>query len=263
MLFIAVSLAAIAFCTAQSQSGDQDPLTFEVASVKPSLPGRGGIIRMMPGNQRYHGEGMPLRVMMTVAYTVTDRQIAGGPAWMNTDRYDIEAKAARPRTADELHIMLQHLLQERFQLKLRRETREESAYLLTVAKGGPKLPVHDPEDKDYPPIGGNNVTANDGTVCPGILGRNITMDYFAFFLSRVMDRTVVDRTALPARYDVALQFVPEARLRNGDGAGGPQLTPGCSDIQTALPRQLGLRLDSGKGPVQYLVVEHAEKPTEN
>ena len=97
----------------------------------------------------------------------------------------------------------------------------------------------------------------------GILGRNVKMDYFAFFLSRVMDRTVVDRTALPARYDVALQFVPENRLRAGDGAGGPELTPGCSDIQTALPRQLGLRLDAGKGPVEYLVVEHAEKPTEN
>src|ERR1017187_371358 len=102
---------AIGFCAAmslgvqaQSQAPAQEPLTFEVASIKPSpgCPPACGLIRQMPGGLRYHGEGVPLRVAMTVAYTVTDRQISGGPAWMSTERFDIEAKAARPSTSDEL-----------------------------------------------------------------------------------------------------------------------------------------------------------------
>ena len=117
------ALFAAAFCAAvtlglraQSQTDEKDPLTFEVASVKPSAgcPPACGLIRQMPGSQRYHAEGATLRLLMTVAYTVTDRQISGGPSWMSTDRFDIEAKAERPRTSDELHVMLQHLLEERF-----------------------------------------------------------------------------------------------------------------------------------------------------
>lgn len=74
---------------------------------------------------------------MTMAYTVTDRQISGGPSWMSKDRFDIEAKAERPRTIDELHVMLQHLLEERFHLKVQRTTREQSAWALVVAERGP------------------------------------------------------------------------------------------------------------------------------
>ena len=265
------ALLAVVFCAAgtlgmraQSQTEEKDPLTFEVASVKPSAPGgRGGIIRQMPGSQTYHGENMPLGVMMTVAYTVTDRQISGGPSWMNTDQFDIEAKAARPRTPDELHVMLQHLLEERFQLKLRRETREEPVWALVLDKGGSKMPVHDPDDLDRPPMGGQMFTGADGGVCPGLFGHNVTMDYLAFTLSRSMDRKVIDRTGLPARYDVNLQFLPDAaRLAGADG-GGPTFSPDCADLPSALPKQLGLRLESARGPVEFLVVEHAEKPVGN
>src|ERR1035438_2316439 len=103
---------------AQSQTATQEPLTFEAPPKNPSpaCPPACGLIRQMPGGLRYHGEGVPLRVAMTVAYTVTDRQISGGPAWMSTERFEIEAKAARPSTSDELHVMLQHLLEERFHL---------------------------------------------------------------------------------------------------------------------------------------------------
>ena len=249
---------------AQPETGESESLTFEVASVKPSAQRTlGGIIRVMPGNQRYHCENMPLRTIMTVAYTVTDRQISGGPDWMAADRFDIEAKASRPRTNDDLNVMLQHLLEDRFQIKVRREKREEAAYLLRVAKRGPKMPVHDPEDKDYPPIGGSTLTATDGTTCPGLAGRNVTMDYFAFVLSRMMDRQVIDQTGLAARYDVIVHYVPEnSRLRAPDG-GVSAFTPDCTDIFSALPAQLGLQMEKGRGLVEYLVVEHAAKPAEN
>ena len=266
------ALLGVAFCAAvtlglraQSQTEEKDPLTFDVASVKPSAPGgRGGIIRQMPGGLTYHGEGVQLRVAMTVAYTVTDRQISGGPSWMNTDRFDIEAKAARPRTPDELHVMLQHLLEERFHLKVRRETREEPVWALVVDKGGSKMPAHDPGDLDHPPMGLQVVRGSDGSLCGGLAGHNVTMEYLAFTLSRNTDRTVIDRTGLPARYDLNLQFLPDAaRTAAPDGGGAPAISPDCADLPSALPKQLGLRLESAKGPVQFLVVEHAEKPTEN
>ncbi|MGD0873249.1 MAG: TIGR03435 family protein [Bryobacteraceae bacterium] len=267
------ALLAVAFCAAvtlgiraQSQNEEKDPLTFDVASVKLSAgcPPACGLIRQMPGGQTYHGEGVPLRVLMTVAYTVTDRQISGGPSWMNTDRFDIEAKAARPRTSDELHVMLRQLLEERFQLKVRRETREESVWALVVDKGGSKMPVHDPADLDHPPMGLQAVRGSDGSMCGGLAGHNVTMDYFAFTLSRSTDRIVIDRTGLPARYDVNLQFLPDAaRTAAPDGGGGPAISPDCADLPSALPKQLGLRLESAKGPVEFLVVEHAEKPSGN
>src|ERR1700733_8916210 len=129
---------------------ETDSLTFEVASVKPSLgcPPACGLIRSTVGSQGYHAEGATVRSLMTVAYSVTDKQISGGPSWMNTDRFDIEAKAARQGSTDELHVMLPHLLEERFNPKLRREMREEPVWALVVAKGGVKMPVHDPNDKD-------------------------------------------------------------------------------------------------------------------
>jgi uncharacterized protein (TIGR03435 family) len=248
---------------AQSQTEAQDPLTFDVASVKP-VPERFGLIHQLPGNQTYEIKGAWLRLIMTVAYQVTDRQISGGPSWMTSDFFDVTAKAARRRTSDELHMMLQHLLEERFHLKVRREARQETVWALVVDKGGPKMPVHDAEDKVHEPIGGEMVRKSDDTVCFGNTGQNVTMNYFAFFLSRGLDRGVIDRTGLPGSYDVKLQYVPEGlRMGGRDGGGGPEISPDCSDIFSALPKQLGLRLESAKGPVEYLVVEHAEKPAEN
>jgi len=202
-------------------------------------------------------------VIMTIAYSVTDRQISGGPPWMTTERFDIEAKAARPRTVDDLHTMLAHLLEERFHLTVRREMRQESVLNLVVADGGSKMPVHDPADKDYPPMGTQFVGDKDGTVCAALKGQNETMKYLAFALSRDMGRWVIDETGLPARYDVNLRYMPDGvHPRRPDGVEAP-FSSDCSDIFAALPKQLGLKLEAAKGQVEFLVVEHVEKPTEN
>jgi uncharacterized protein (TIGR03435 family) len=264
---VLLATAIVFGISAQSQTESKDPLTFDVASVKLSTAGCPpdcGIIHQLPGNETYEIKGSPLRLIMTVAYQVTDRQISGGPAWMSSDRYNIMAKAAQPRTSDELHLMLAHLLEERFQLKVRRENRQESVLVLTVDKGGAKMPVHDPADKVHEPIGGGMVKEADGSVCFNNIGQNVAMNYFAFFLSRGLNRGVIDRTGLPGAYDVKVQYLPEGlRLGGPDGGGGPEISSDCSDIFAALPKQLGLRLEPGKGPVEYLVVEHAEKPTDN
>ena len=112
-------------------------------------------------------------------------------------------------------------------------------------------------------MGLQQVRGSDGSVCGGLAGKNVSMEYLAFTLSRSTDRAVIDRTGLPARYDVNLQFLPDAARRvTGNGEGGA-ISPDCADLPVALPKQLGLRLESAKGPVQFLVVEHVERPTEN
>lgn len=175
---LAAVLLAAALAAAQTQT--QAPLTFEVAAVKPTPPEtRGGIIHQLPGGQTYEAIGATLRLIITVAYTVTDRQISGGPDWINTDRWNIEAKAERRGTSDELHDALARLLEDRFKLKIRHETRELPVYVLTVDKKGAKLPAHDPADLVHEPIAGG---FRDGEL--RMTGHNVMMNYFAFFLSR-------------------------------------------------------------------------------
>jgi uncharacterized protein (TIGR03435 family) len=247
--------------SSQRQTDSKEPLTFDVASVKPTAPDeRGGIVHQPPGGQSYEAIGAPLRTIMTVAYTVTDRQISGGPEWIDSERWNIEAKADRRGTSDELHAALARLLEDRFQLKIRHETRELPVYILTVDKKGPKMPVHDAADLLHEPIGG------DGR--GGLTGQNVTMNYFAFFLSRMMDLNVVDRTNLSEHYDVNFHFVRDFGRGPGDGkgpgdGGPPPVLPDGPDIYTALREQLGLQLQKGKGPVDYLVIEHVERPSAN
>lgn len=229
---------------------------FDVASVKPSAPGgRGGIVRILPGNQTYIANNMPLRLIMTVAYSVTNRQISGGPDWLDTEPFDITAKSETRHTAEEMHDMLARLIEERFHLKIRREKREMPVWALVLDKGGPKMPEHDPADLDHPPFG-------LGPGGRGFLGRNVKMDYFAFMLSRLLDRNVIDRTGLTKYYDVAIDFARDAPPPGPEGRPEPPRADGPS-IFTAVREQLGLRLESSKGPVEFLIVESAERPAGN
>jgi uncharacterized protein (TIGR03435 family) len=219
---------------------------FEVASIKANTSGAGGgIVRPMPGNQVYMAQNMPLLAIMTVAYTVTNRQISGGPDWIGTERWDLNAKADRSYPTETLRVMLQKLLEERFQLKLRREPREMPVWELVVDKGGPKMPKHDPADLDRGPMG-------PGPNGRGMSGKNLPMSYLAFSLSRMLDRNVVDKTGLDGSWDVTLDFVRE-RDPNQDGPS----------VFTAVREQLGLRLVPARGPVEHLVIESAERPSAN
>jgi uncharacterized protein (TIGR03435 family) len=253
-----LGLAGLAAAQPQPPPDSKPPLTFDVASVKPTPPDeRRGIAHQPPGGQSYEIIGAPLSMIMTVAYSVTPRQISGGPGWVNTDRWNIEAKAERRGTSDELHDALARVLEDRFRLKVRRETRVLPCYLLTVDKKGSKMPVHDPADLVHEPF--------TGAPGRGFSGKNATMNYFAFFLSRILDLNVIDHTNLPDHYDVDFQFVPDRsaiRANEPPGSEPPPLADG-PDIFTALREQLGLRLEKGKGPVEFLVIEHAEKPSEN
>ena len=224
---------------------------FDVVSVKPSDPdARGGVIRPLPGNQAYEVRNASLRAIMTVAYQVTDRQISGGPSWIATDRFDIAAKSGGAHSIDELHQMLQRAVQERFHLIVRRETRLVPIWSLIVDKRGVKMPEHLPADNGQPPMGLDE---------HGVLaGSNVSMDYLAFTLSKLLDRNVANRTRLAGRYDIHLDstFWDPAAADAAD-----PVAAGKPDIFRALPDQLGLRLESDKGPVDLLAIQHVEKPS--
>ena len=194
---------------------------------------------------------MGLGPLILVAYNITVRQLDGAEL-LGFERYDIAAKAERPATRDEMLAMLRRLLAERFRLTVRHERREVPVYALTVAKGGPTLKPSRTAEKDggtpLVPAHAGGSEAETGH----LLFENESMSEFAWALSRTQatgDRVVVDQTALPGTYDFELKWVRE-------GAEGPS-------IFEALSEQLGLKLEPKKAPVELVVIEHVERPTEN
>jgi uncharacterized protein (TIGR03435 family) len=245
-----LAISAMAAVALFGQTEGQKKLEFEVASFKPSAPGQqGGQVSPRPGNKTYAGTNLPLRVYMSVAYQVRDSQIVGGPAWMGTDTFDMEAQAEKPSTPEELHIMLQHLIEERFQMKFHRESREKAGFALVVDKGGPKMTPHDPADPTVQPLRPMGRGKIGGT--------NADMALLALNLSRFVDAPVVDKTGLTGRFDFTIQFpVPE----EGTAPPGP---PDPSTISSGLRESVGLRLEAAKTAAEYIIIDHIEKLTAN
>jgi len=270
---------------AQTQSTNVSVPVFDVAAIKPNKSAN-NMVRLMFSPNGFDGTNVTLQMLVRVAYDVEDNQISGGPAWLNSDHYDINAKMDSA-TADALHKlsedqgklerqrMLQALLADRFKLTVQHETKELSMYALVVAKSGPKLQEAKPDDT-YP----NGVKGPDGVGRPGMMrmgrgevtGQGLPMTALAKLLTTQLGRTVVDKTGLTGKYDFKLQWTPdesEGAMFKGPGTG-PQGTasPPASDtsgpsIFTAIQEQLGLKLESQKGPVEVLVIDRVEKPSEN
>jgi uncharacterized protein (TIGR03435 family) len=253
---IAALAAACALYSPAQTPAPADSPHFEVASLKPSLPNAqgGGIIRPMPGNQGYVATNMPLRTYLMIAYTVRDTQISGAPGWFGTDLYDMNAKAEKSSTVEELHIMLQNLLAERCQLKLHKESKEVSGYAMVIDKA-PKFTEHDADDRDHPPIRPTGPGALQGT--------NANMELLALFISRGLDRPVVDKTGLTKYYDFKLEIPLDRGDTNPDGTPRPPSPPDMSTISAAMKEQLGLRLEPTKATSTQLIIDHIEKPSGN
>jgi uncharacterized protein (TIGR03435 family) len=236
-------------------------LKFEVASLKPAPEGgRGGAIRPAQGGERYLANNLPLRMLIQVAYQLKPDQIVGGPDWVNTDRWDMNAKAEKPSNADELHLMLQDLLVERFQLKFHNETKEMPVYVLSVDKGS-KMTAHDAASAGDPWID----QAIQGAVHAKWSAKFASMDFFAWRLSQILDRPVINRTDLKGGFDFDLSFtrdLPPGIAPDALVNGEPIDTSG-PNIFSAVKQQLGLKLEAQKGPVQIMVIDKVEKATEN
>src|SRR5258708_5821183 len=201
-MLMTILLQTAAAGLSQVKTDTAPRLEFEVASIKPSKPGAdGGGIKPLPGGQTYVATNIPVKVMIKLMYHLNDRQISGGPGWLDTDLYDVEAKADRSHNIDELHVMFQNLLADRFKLQYHKEKRTLPAYELVVDKSGAKLTEnHSPEHFDIPikPTGFGSLEA---THC--------SMSYFAWLISQRLDRPVIDQTGLTQFYDFKLEWTPE------------------------------------------------------
>jgi uncharacterized protein (TIGR03435 family) len=240
--------------------GQEKParLTFDVAAISLSPPGtqRGGI-KPLPGGNGYVVQNMPVKVMFSLMYKVPMRQIVGAPDWLESERYDIEAKADHAYNIDDLHLMFQNLLADRFNLKFHQETKEGPVYALMVDKSGLKMKVNDSAQGFKIPLtpGPDNV----------FIGVRVPMPYLCWFLGQQLqseERPVINQTGLDKNYDFNLSFAPELP----PNVPKENLPPGLLDrpsIFDAVREQLGLRLQAQKGPVEYYVIDHVEKPSAN
>jgi uncharacterized protein (TIGR03435 family) len=245
---------AAGFAPAQARP---NRLTFDVAVIKRSQPSAfGGGIKPMPNGNGYVAQNLTVRNMMAVIYRLPDRQIVGGPAWFDTEAFDVEARADGAYDLDDLHTMFKNLLADRFALKFHTETREGPVYALTVAKSGVKMkPDGSVSDLKVPVIPRG----------PGdFVGTRVPMQYLCFFLGQQMEgaaRPVVDRTGLTDVYDFTLTFIPEF-----PGVSTEALDPTLQNRPTlfdAVQEQLGLKLESARGPVDEYVIDHVQQPSAN
>ena len=278
---IVASMIDAPVVNAQSARGpDAKTPKFEVASIKRSLD------HSFTGMDLHAGGRLtanaPLAVLVANAYNVKPFQIAGGPAWMYSDLYKVEATMGANASAKETLIALQGLLQERFNLHIQRKTSEIGVYVLGLGKSGLKRerqagrcaapdltqPPLSPQPSQ-PPCGIIMMTASVGTV--RLQGREVSVADFLDRLSNFVDRPIIDRTGYTGKLDVDLEFAPD---RLGFVRLGGVVIPGEStattpdensalSLFTAIRERLGLKLESGKAPGEVLMIEHVQRPSAN
>jgi uncharacterized protein (TIGR03435 family) len=237
------------------------PLTFEVASIKPSVPGAPGKLFTVKGRD-VMTINTTLADLMTMAYNVHLNQISGGPSWWENDKYDITARpvAEGVPNVDQLRGLLRSLLADRFQLSVHTDKREMQAYVLTVGNGGHKMTPNTANPTGLPGLGFKQL---------GVLGVvNANMGHFVGLLQgSVLDRPVVDKTGLQGRFDFTLSWTPDdSQFRSFGPRPAAPATPDANappGLFTAIQEQLGLRLERGNAPVEVIVIDRVEKPSEN
>jgi uncharacterized protein (TIGR03435 family) len=233
------------FLIAVCEGFGQTPPAFETASVKPNVAhevnGEGrprASVNATPGYLSV--QNSTLSQLIQWAYNVQAFQVSG-PSWIDSERYDVSAKAAGPASKEQLRLMLQTLLKERFQLALRRETKELPGYALVVAKGGPKLRESTTE--------GEPATKQNRAI---MTAERVTMPWFAETLTNPLRSPVIDKTGLSGRYDFTIDISKYVT----PSSTPDEMTAGLSEC---LQQELGLRVEARKLPLEMLVVEHAEK----
>lgn len=301
MATIAISLAPLAMGPATAlraaavsrQAANAAGYEFEVASIKPSDPNaRGGSFIDMPGGAKIEGNfesrNMPLMLVIRTAYGLpmkgADGRIVGEPSWLYSERYDIEAKfddvtveALNKLTPDERKVavrgMIFRLLADRCKFAIHTETKEMPIYTLVIAKGGSKLRENNPdateESADGKNAGSLRMTGRGGP----LVGIAVPISTLVTTLSAMTGRTIIDQTGLAGKYDFKLQWSPEDEMgaggvlkeeaRSSTGPSAPAADSSFPPLLAAIQEQLGLKLESGKGPVDIVVIDHIERPSAN
>jgi uncharacterized protein (TIGR03435 family) len=236
MLFVTLALNAALASGVRAQDRPAAPV-FEVAAIKPHNPEEGG-----GGFSFQHGRlnisNTWLRVLIMSAYGVEDFQISGGPRWIDSERFDVLAQAPDNSQRRDLNLMLRALLEDRFRLALHRETRETTIYALVLAKNGPKIQESSPDTQYSMRMGPAGMSAT-----------KMSIHNFADTVSGYIQSRVIDRTGLEGDFDFKFDWSPQ--------------DPNSPSIFTALQEQLGLKLEPEKGLTEFLIIDHAERPSEN
>jgi uncharacterized protein (TIGR03435 family) len=226
----------------------QSPLRFEVAVIRPTTAAldAGTSVNLFEGS-RVRIVNEPVKLLVRMAFQLQDSQIVGDPAWLISDRYDIEAKTGRPEkiTPEQMPQLMQALLTGRFHLKFHRETREIPVYALVPAKGGPKL-------KRASEGEAAGMNTHPGSKSSQAVATATSMDMLAKYVGNRVGRIVIDKTGLTGAYDFTLEWAPDSAADSS-----------APSLPTALHEQLGLRLDAQKAPVEVLVIDSISRPTEN
>jgi uncharacterized protein (TIGR03435 family) len=267
-------------CLSLAQTAPPRP-QYDVASVKPNTSGTGILFFTGPPQRAtFTATNATLQSLVGLAYQIKPFQIEGGPSWLGSDHFDISAKPPEgPVTREQSALMLQMLLEDRFKLVVRRTSKEVPIYALMPAKGSMKLKAASetacfkivPGALPPPPVPGNPPPCGGFFMSPNTLqGGGISMAQLASNLTNILRRPVLDKTGFTGTFDVHLEFSRESTAPMGAaGSSTPGAAPGVlfdnngPTIFTALQEQLGLKLESQKGPADLLVTDHAEKPTEN
>jgi len=235
-------------------------ITFEAASIKMNNSGttRSGL-NLLPGRIRVINSSLKFCVQM--AWNVKDFQVSGATGWMDTEHFDIDAVAAEAFKKEEFRTMMQALLTDRFGLAIHRETQEKGGYALVVGRNGAKLPP----PIDDPGVLFSRTSSGDRT----LKATSLSMKALADALSVPLGAIVVDRTGIEGQYDVSFQWTPDPASEPRISKSGEPLPPPPADaapgpsIFTALQEKLGLRLESRKVPVEVIVIDHANRPSDN
>lgn len=235
---------------------------FEVATIKPARP-EGRFSLMVNRSGMLNTTSTTVSDLIKFAYDLHPRQITKGPAWLESEKYDITAKPDTPGVPNgaQLKMMVQKLLKERFQLTFHNEKKELSVYAITIAKNGPKLTKNE-TGGNLPGYGGGRGT---------FMVRNSSIAEFGHVLqANILEQPVVDQTGLgTTRWDFQLKWTPDPSQSQIGGPAPPNAPPppegadAPPDIFTAFQQQLGLKLENTKAPVDVMVVDRLEKPSEN
>jgi uncharacterized protein (TIGR03435 family) len=259
LVLVVVWLAAVGCARAQTAAGnagaDSDSdVAFAVATIKPAAPSPDGHTHInYPEGGRWSAINITLLNLMEWAYGMPQKQILDGPSWMGSTRFDIQATTdaetdamlrglSSERDREVKRGMVRRLLEDRFAMKLHRETRTLPAYDLVVAKGGSKLTASEANGKSF---GGGRAYFH---------AEGLTTDLIAEQLSLIAGRVVVDKTGLDGTYDLKLKWTPD---------DAPATADSSPSLFTAIEEQLGLQLKAAKEPVAVLVIDHIEAPSPN
>jgi bla regulator protein BlaR1 len=278
-----IAIGSLNAQVSQAQSTIGQP-RFAMASIKPSNSTDHRRLFDVQPDGRVTFANTPVNQLIQYAYGIKGHQISGGPDWMKSELFDIAAKTESSAKPDQLFLMLQSLLAERFRLVMRRVTQEAPVYGLTTAKDGPKLKeVHDTD-----PVMDNLFIQNAVNRAPKVgnsshgrppivilrrgllIAESIKLIGLANVLSDFLGRPVVDKTDLTGTYDLKVEWQPDAdqvamfqEIGVPEGYGAPKPDPRGPSLATALKEQLGLSIESEKGSVEMFQVEHIERPSAN